>query len=328
MKPNRKIAWLAPVFFLPLFAVAQEEGYPFRLSNFKLDLYGGYARVAPSDFNSIADYEESYLQFYYVQRYSSLGPDFKVTAQRTGDDQFRHMTYITPWGGRIHYQLSPTLSISLGAQYLKGRQDSNVGMDISVTGGSGALTDQYENLEFGLSLSAWLPQLGAHFGWDLGPVFRPEIFILFGPMIVECRSFNTRQTARTDWDGYRLELSETVEMKGRKTTLSGELGGALRLHIAKFLDLFTEGSYIFRVADELKGPGWSQTVRKDSNLGESSFSSNWEGTWRLASYNTVTSWGQFRGSMPNNAYDWGPSYKRFSLDLSGIQLKAGLSIRL
>lgn len=99
MKPTRTIFLiLALIILAPLVADAQEEGYPFRLSNFKLEFYGGYAKLAPADFNTIADYEESYLQFYYVQRYAALGADYKVTTERTGDNRFGRLTSGVPWG--------------------------------------------------------------------------------------------------------------------------------------------------------------------------------------------------------------------------------------
>jgi hypothetical protein len=330
MKHSRLMFWLAAIIVLgPSLAGAQEEGYPFRLSNFKIEFYGGYAPVAPDDLNSLADYEESYIQFYYSQRYASLGSGYGVTTERTGDDRFRHLTYSIPWGGRIRYHLSPTLSLSLGVQNLQGKQDSRVQMNVAVLkDGSTYLTDSYENLGFGLSVSAFLPQLGAHFGWDLFRIFRTEIFIVFGPMFVECRAVSDRQTTMTDSDGYCSDLVETVEMKGRKTSLTGELGGTLRVRMASFLELFADGSYIFRECSELFGPGSSQTIRTESNSGESSDSSTWEGIWRLAYYDKRTSWGRFAGSVASNTVEWNYGFKRFILNLSGFQLKAGIAIRL
>jgi hypothetical protein len=330
MKKSRLIYWLLAVVILgPSFAGAQEEGYPFRLSNFWTELYGGYAPLTPKHFNTLADYEEAYLQFYYPQRYAPFSPGYNVTTERTGDDQFRHITKAVLGGGRLHYQLSPTLSLSFGAQYLKGKQDSRVGMNVAVRDGETVLlTDQYENTGFGLSVTALTPQLGAHFGWNLGPVFRPGLFILFGPMFVECRGVNSRHMTKIGPAGYASDIVETYEMEGRTTSLSGELGGSLHIRLAKFLELCAEGSYIFRLTDELFGPGSSRTVIKDSISGESSTSSNWEGQWNLAPYDTRTSWGRFAGTVANNAYEWSWGFKRFSLDLSGFQLKAGLAIRL
>jgi len=322
--------WLAALIVLgPLLAGAQEEGYPFRLSNFRIELYGGYAPLTPKHFNTLADYEESYLQFYYQQRYASFSPVYSVTTERIGDDRFRPLTKAILWGGRVHYQLSPTLALSLGAQYLKGNQDSRVGMNVAVRDAETILlTDQYENSGFGLSVTALIPQLGAHFGWDLTPVFRPEIFIIFGPMFVECRAVGNRHITKTGPAGYTLDLVEAYEIKGRKVALSGELGGSLHIRLAKFLDFFADGSYIFRGTTSLSGPGSSRTIIKDSISGESSTSSNWEGQWNLAPYDTRTSWGRFAGTVANNAYEWSWGFKRFDFDLSGFQLKAGIAIRL
>jgi len=330
MKKSRLIIWLAAIIALaPSLVSGQEQGYPFRLSNFWIELYGGYAPLAPKYFNTLADYEETYLQFYYPQRYAAFGPQYNVTTERTGDGQFKHIDKAVLWGGRLHYQLSPTLSLSFGAQYLKGNQDSRVGMNVGVRDGETVLlTDQYENAGFGLSVTAWAPQLGAHFGWNLGPVFRPGLFMLFGPMFVECRTVNSRHMTRTGPAGYVSDIVETYEMKGRRTSLSGELGGSLHIRLAKFLELCLEGSYVFRLFDDLSGPGSSRTDIRDSISGESSTSSNWEGQWNLAPYDTRTSWGRFAGTVASNAYEWSWGFKRFTLDLSGLQLKAGLAVRL
>lgn len=330
MKPTRTIFLiLALVILVPLVADAQEQGYAFRLSNFKLEFYGGYGKLAPADFNTIADCEESYLQFYYVQRYAALGADYKVTKERIGDDRFRRLTSGVPVGGRIRYEVSPTLSLSIGLQYFSGRQDSRVGMNVTVLDAeSNSLTDRYENNGFGLSAKAWIPQFGAHFGWDLFRIFRPEVFIVFGPLFVECRAVSDRHTTTIEPSGYRSDLVETEEMKGKKSGLSGELGGALRLHAAKFLEFFVEGSYIFRTVDEISGPGSSQTISSNSNSDETSTSSTWENIWRLFRFTTQKSWGSFTGETATNAYGRGPTMKKFGLDLSGFQLKAGLAIRL
>jgi hypothetical protein len=320
---------LALAILIPMVADAQEEGYAFRLSNFKLEFYDGYAKLAPADFNTIADYEESYLQFYYVQRYAALGADYDVTTERIGDDRFRRLTSGVPVGGRIRYEVSPTLSLSIGLQYFSGKRDSQVGMTVTVLeGGSNSLTDRYENNGFGLSVKAWSPQVGAHFGWDLFRIFRPEVFIVFGPMFVECRAVSDRHTTTIEPNGYRSELFETDEMKGKKSGLSGELGGALRFHAAKFLEFFAEVSYIFRTVDEVSGPGSSRTVISNSNSGETSTSSTWEKIWRVFPFTAQTSWGRFTEKTASNAYDICAGVMKFGLDLSGFQLKAGLGIRL
>lgn len=317
----------------PWSGFAQEKGYPFRLSNFKIEFYGGYAGIKPADFNTIADYEQSYLQFYHVQRYASLGPDYKVTSERTGDSQFRGLTSGVPIGGRIRYQFSPTMSVSIGLQYMSAKRDSKLGMNVTVSGENGSLNDRYDNNGFGLSVKAWIPQFGAHFGWDIFRIFRPEVFIAFGPVFMECRATNNRSLARIEPDGTFSNLIETSEMKGRKTSLSGELGGALCIHAAKFLDFLFEGSYSFRSGDEVTGSGWSQTVGNSSASGESSTSAKWEKTWLLHRYDSETSWGSFAGFVATNAVDWSEfdmisQVKKFGLDLSSFQLKAGFAIRL
>lgn len=333
---------LALAIVSPPAADAQEEGYRLSFKNFSLEIYGGYSGLNPDDFNISAYYEEAYLQFYYVQRFayfhSVYGDDYTAASRRTGDGRFKPITSGFPVGARIKYAFSPTLSVSIGAQYLNVTQDSRVGMIVDVQDSRGGyadspnlLTYQYQNSGFELSASAWILQAGAHLGWDLGSRFRVEAFVVGGPMYAQCRSISEQHATMTDQTGYRSNRVSSLEMKGSATGAAVELGGQLRFKAVSFLDLFLEGSYAFREVDKLKGPAWSKTTTEDSNTGQDASSASWNGQWSVVFYNASTAWGPFQAWNVSNdsggAYFYNSETRRFDLILSGLQLKAGFAVK-
>ena len=333
---------LAIFAFFPRTAEAQEEGYAFSLSNFSLELLGGYTGLNPKDLNAGAAYEEAYLQYNYVTRFNYYhelyGDDYQVTSSRAADARFETMKGSPLYGLRLRYNLSPTLGLSVGVQFLNRTQSSNVAMNVDVLdashsdgGTADSLSYQYQNPGFLLSFSAWSPQLAAHFGWNIGQALRFEILVAGGPLYARCRTVSERRTASTDRTGFRSETVYAVEMKGEAKGLSGELGGRAGLRLTSFLSFFVEGVFAFRAADGVQGAGWSRTVISDSNGSQESVTASWNGRWTFIRQNVTADWGRFQENLLQNQIEisgFGSNFQKFSIDLSGFQLKAGLAFRL
>lgn len=334
---------LAALVLIPLAARAQEDGYPFRLANFSFEFLGGATKLAPTDLNSIAAYEEAYLQYYYVTRFdyyrNLYGAAYQVQRTRTGDAQFNSVRDGLSYGARLRYNLSPSLGLSFGIQFLSTTQHSNVGMKVDVTDGSrdyvdygGTVSYQYQNSGFLLSATAWTPEFGAHFGWQIGSLLRLEILVAGGPLYVEFRSLNERRTTVTDASGYVSGSLARTDMTGKATGISGELGGRICAKTAGFLDFFIEGSYAFRNATYLTGPGMTQSVGFDSNALQDPVVASWSGEWIKVPASITSAWGKFSNYRATNQ-PVSPAYgstgaQKFTLDLSGFQLKAGVAIKL
>jgi hypothetical protein len=337
MNPRR---FAGPALALALFALlpaalfSQEEGYEFRLSNFVLELYGGACKINPDDLNNHPLYEEAYLQFYWVKYYDYLhsvyGNNYVVTSTRTGDGAFQSLKKAVPYGFRLRYQASPTFGLTLGVQFLDGTQLSNVGMTFDVQDRRPDYTDypnvrtvQYQNTGFTTQATAWMPELGAHFGWDFMTVLRWEISIAFGPVFAQCRTLNQRRIITTTADGFQSENVLVQEMKGSVTGLGGELGTGLFVRPLKYLRLFVEGSYIFRELGEMAGAGWSRSTYKDSNSVYDAATATWSGTWFLQTSSVTKNWGRFTPLYIQNQTEPLYGLRRFNPDLSGFQMKMG-----
>lgn len=229
------------------------------------------------------------------------------------------------------------MGLSIGIQYLNRTQNSNVAMNIDVMdsthgGGQniGALSYQYQNPGFLLSFSAWSPQLAAHFGWNIGQALRLEVLVAGGPLYAECRTVSERRTATTDQTGNRMDSLYALEMTGKATSASGEMGGRACLRLLSFLSVFAEGGFTFREVDEVSGTGSSRTTVSDSNGAQDPVTASWNGHWSLLLNDSTASWGRFRVYQPQNRVTTakGTPFMKFGVNLSGFQLKAGLSFRL
>ncbi len=337
MNPRR---FAGPALALAIFALlpaalfSQEEGYEFRLSNFSLEFYGGVCKINPDDLNNHPLYEEAYLQFYWVKYYDYLhsiyGDNFVVTSTRTGDSAFQALKKAVPYGFRLRYQASPTLGLTLGVQFLNGTQLSNVGMTFDIQDRRPDYTDypnvrtaQYQNTGFTTQATAWMPEFGAHFGWDFMSVLRWEISIAFGPVFAQCRTLSQRHSIITTADGYLTDRVYSQEMKGSVTGLAGELGTGLFVRPLKYLRLFVEGGYIFRELGELTGAGWTRSSFKDSNGVYDATTLSWTGKWFLQTSNVTQSYGRFTPLYIQNQYTMLAGVRRFNPDLSGFQVKMG-----
>jgi hypothetical protein len=332
---------LAALALIPRAAQAQEDGYPFRLANFSFEFLGGATKLAPGDLNTIAEYEEGYLQYYYATRFNYYhglyGDAYQVRSIRSGDAQFNSIRDGLSYGVRLRYNLSPSLGLSFGVQFLTRTQPSNVGMKVDVVDGSrdyvdygGTVTYQYQNSGFLLSASAWVPQLAAHFGWQLGGVLRLEILVAGGPLFVECRSLSERRLSVTDASGYQSGSLVRTEMTGKATGVSVELGGRICAKTAGFLDFFVEGSYAFRDATYLTGPSSSRSVVIDSNAEQDPVLQGWSGEWGAVKTDITSAWGKYSGFRVQNQFvsGMGVGVQKFDLNLSGFQLKAGVAVKL
>jgi len=344
----RRAVRISAAFVLPLLAVltllsgialAQEDGYPFRLSNFSLELLGGYSKINPSDFNALATAEEAYVKDRYTTRinyYRTLyGDSYQATVVRTGDSPFKPVKDALAYGFRLRYELSPSLGLSFGVQFVDRQQRSNVGVTVAIQDSDPAYAAAkgpegyaYQNSGFLLGVSAWVPEVAAHFGWEVGRVLRFEALIGGGPMFISCHSVNTRLTSTTDASGAVSSNLTTIDMSCKATGFSGELGGRIYAKTGGFLDFFAELSYSFREGAELSGPTSSQSIASDATGSTTSVTSSWAGTWNSLRTDVTSAWGKYSVIVPQNLYKTGTGFQKFILDLSGFQLKAGLTIHL
>ncbi|MDD8025754.1 MAG: hypothetical protein PHI34_04520 [Acidobacteriota bacterium] len=345
---HKSVAAVILVFVLILLASlparAQEIGYPFKWSNFRIELTGGWARISPKDLNRAVDYENAYLNHYYLDRYAYYddlyGDAYSARYVYSGAEKFESLRSITALGAAIRYQLSPTFALSLGVQSLRGAKSSGVGLDVVIDDARpeaefpGTSTASYANDDLTVSIKSWMPYLAANFGWDLFKFLRSEIFFLGGPIFGDVRAWNKRNESILAAEETVSSGSRTMELTGRATSIGIELGGQLRFKLFPFLEIYGQASYAFRQLNQIQGLYSLLMTSELPTASETLYTA--EGTWGVRLEKAGTPWGLF--SAQTLTTEWGTegwttdSYALgatgASVDLSGFHLTAGISIRI
>jgi hypothetical protein len=335
---------IAAVLLLPPAVRAQEQGYPFRWSNFRIELSGGWVGVQPGDLDKAVEYENAYLDHYYLDRYayyeSLYGEAYSAQFTYAGGREFLPLRSGTPLGAAVRYQASPTLGLSLGVQYLRGVQTSGVGLDVAIMderAGSelpGASTARYANDDLSLSVKTWMPYLAANFGWDLLKFLRTDIVIMGGPIFGDLRVWNEHHESVISAGETASSGSRTMELTGSSTSLAVEFGGRLEVKIFPFLHLYGQAGYAFRAFNDIHGLNSIRTATELPEASQSDYAL--QGPWGVNREDIMTLWGKFSAPILTTEFGanfWKSTFNAFGtapaeVDMSGLQLVAGLSIRL
>jgi|GEM_PF-1057389 len=340
------ILLLAAVLLAPAAASAQEKGYPFRWSNFRIEASGGWIGVNPGDLDRVVDYENAYVKFSFLDRYAYYdglyGDAYSAQFAYKGSQKFLPLRSGTPLQVALRYPASPTLGLSLGLRHFRGVQASGVALDVTVSDGRegselpGASLAGYANDDLTLSVETWMPFLAANFGWDLLKFLRTEIVVLGGPIFGDLRVWNERHESVTS-GGETVSLSSrSQEITGTETTLAVELAARLEIKIFPFLHVYGQAGYSFKTFNDIHGlnsirvaaelPTPSQTVYSQTGPWGVRLT-EWEAAWgKFSASGLTTSFGTDWSEVlfTHNAYGTAPA----EVNLSGLQLQAGLSIRL
>lgn len=348
---RQRIVFPALLSIMFLFATAataalQEARPSGRTSRWSFEFYGGLSSLHPADLNKMADYEESYFNFYHIQynKYLSnvYGSSYEILGiDHYGDEHFAPIKGAAATGFRVRYALDEALSFSFGVQYLGRTETSDVGLEVRFQNEGRDKMDyyksfimRYRSLGSRLTASAWIPQAGIHLGIALGGRWRAETFFALGILIARCQGvFDYQIHSDVTLPGsYESDYSYRYNIigKSKNWALAFEFGGRVSCAVARFLDFFIEVSRAVRDAGEVSGPGSSRSMFRDSNSHQDEFVQNWSGTWRVYNLDYQSAWGDFNSRYPVNYPGASASAltSPFRLNLSGYQIKLGLAVGL
>ena len=128
----------------------------------------------------------------------------------------------------------------------------------------------------------------------------------------------------TEGPGYRyMTYSNTgvLEEEGSGIGIALDLGGRLSYPIIRRFEIFLEASYTYQVVKSISGSG-----REERN----GRSATWDGQWSIKNETVAAAWGELESEFPTGYWPTNSEEDRlrdFELDLSGFQLKLGLSFR-
>lgn len=335
---NRRLFLVAVAFFISVFLGAE----PIRAGQAKektrslrLEIIGGIAAIRPHDLNLLADYYNAHPLFFYTRQYDYLraqyGSLFSYSLNRSGDAQLKSIRRGFPWGIRLRYSLSRTFSLSLGLEHLEANCLSSTSLRYQIEDRSGGLIQTFPREftagypDFFMGVSAWIPHAGLHLTKPLGKNWQAVGSLSAGPMLAHCRSVLETDFRYLYDSGYHSENHYLLEMKGKGTGWAVELSAELRRQLSRRCSLLLATGYAWRRAARIEGAGRDQSLNLDSNAIQDLVENSWQGRWRKKDAFVQRNWGQFTESIYGNYFSAGEAADNFVLDLSGLQLKVGLS---
>ncbi len=294
---------------------------------FQIEFYGGYTTLNPSDLNLFVSYDNGIQTFSYDAYLDYLQTNNQIQSWTKSQDQERQkIKNAFPLGARLKYHLNTTIAVSLGFKYLTSTHESDIELQYTRTDFD---NEQYrENLLYSpylLSTRAYIPLLGIHMMKKIKNALTMEGYLAGGPMYVECRFLSDWNyewwIQGTNYNWLTFQSSGMLEEKGSGTGIAMDVGGRVGYPLFKGLGIFLEGGYAYQVAKNISGDGIE--VRDDST-------ETWSGRWGIRRENISAPWGDLVLDLPNNYWPTNSDSKKlreFELDLSGFQLRLGLSLR-
>jgi hypothetical protein len=285
----------------------------------QVELYGGLAAIAPSDLNSIPESLAAYFRFYYVDRYDHYRKVGYIRDYETkSEGRLRSLRMGFPVGVRVRYRVASFLELSLGVRGFWGSVDSTYTTDVRVINRDGHRSDLrrvYDPLK--ISASGITPLFGLHLRRKVGNRIGLEAFLAGGPF------FGSILYSRKSHSESSGAVSDSfLEEKGRGVGIA--LDGGLRLEtpVSRDLALFIETGYAFQSAGGFKGEGLLRT---------GSGQQTWESEWGMKEDYLADYWGTLGLLTASNSWtteDTPLRRRDFRLDLSGVQVRLGIAVRL
>ena len=305
-------------------------------SKFQVELFGGFSTLNPKDLSGRVEYDQLYEDFYTELRYSYYHGIYGNFVSYSGrvDGEFKEIKRALPVGLRLKYRLNQALSVSLAFKYLSEKQDSRVTYEYDVrlvAPDAVQFYDEFallqENSPYSVSVKAYVPMVGVHYRLGNVRFLNLEAYLAAGPLFARCEFMRRRYASSLDSYDYRTEVDSSLEMAGKGTGLALEAGLQVSLKLVRNLYLLVEGGYAYQMVWKITGPESSETTTRDSNMAGYTDSASWDGPWTMVEGYLANEWGRFPFAYPTSQPRSGNA-PDFRLDLSGAQIRIGLSFRL
>jgi len=294
----------------------------------RAELFGGWGAMTPRDLNMRASRDESDVLFYYDDylRYRIRQGEIASFSKTDLGGNIRLIKSGLPFGIRIRYSLRSWLDVSLGLSGFKTQRtttNKNTYQVVGPNGGTTTLTHQFKN--YRLEAAGLIPMLGLHVGTRISRAFRLEGSFTGGPMFAACKyslTYHNQLPNRILSGDFSDTLDGFIEEEGVGAGLALEASLRAEYQVWDRFGIFIEGGYARRTASSFEGPG----TRIEGAERE-----NWEGEWGIKESVDTQPWGAFHSVWPSNGWlgfgDYFWRTRDFKLDLSGAQLRMGVSYR-
>jgi hypothetical protein len=182
-----------------------------------------------------------------------------------------------------------------------------------------------ESSPYSLFVKGYAPMIGIHYKIKGNRFLDFEAYLTIGPFFAECSYTRQHRYYKSNSYGYWYEQNVSYEIKGKGKGGAMDAGIRINLDVMKNIDLFIECGYAILKAYDFSGPGSKETVFNDVNSSGYTESTSWEGTWDIIRWEFNRPWGSWNANFPSNEY--GTDNTGFMLDLSGFQVRMGISYK-
>jgi hypothetical protein len=284
---------------------------------FQVEIQGGVSFLNPKDLNLFSRAEEQYNEIYFIQRHLGWQGYFL--------NDFPEISYALPAGVRVRYRLSERLSLSLGVEGFRRRENFSLAGEFSYSAGY-VLTEKKGYDRFHLGLAGWSMLGGVHYRFSAGDMTELEVGLAAGWTRAEF-SFASDWTYSVILDdaGYPFMSTDGGRLEGDGAGGGFLAQGMLRLSraLGRRFGIFLEASYTFSRLKSLTGSG------RETRLGIPG-ETTWEGRWGIKREEIVMPYLTDSVLVPANYWaGWvaGQRERDFVLDLSALRMSLGLYLR-
>jgi hypothetical protein len=289
---------------------------------FRIELYGGFSMLDPADLNLRSQTDEAIYYLYHDDYYDYLvsrGGGFSYT--KTRSDDFPRIKHAYSTGLRIKYHILNNFGVTLGFRYLQRNLEKEVINQISFPYAYGDYEYRDINSPYTLTIRGYVPFIGFFAEFPVKGKLKAGGFIEGGPLHAGCSfSFINYEEWYSDED-VLIEKSSVYYLEEEGSGSGIALTGGLRiaLDLGRFSP-FIEGSYAYQEIKELSGPG--------KEISGDLLEETWEGIWGIKQSTVEELWNVVTNEYPSNYWESGiAGHRDFLLDLSGFQIRMGISYR-
>ncbi len=315
---------------------ADENGRTGWTRGLSVDVYGGWSHVSSTDLDIQGRAEEQWHANRRLQGWDtthSLDARFAYSAVGERELSFAPLGDPVAAGLRLRRDMGKAIAVSVGLEYVVRDRVTDIDQSYRISDGRPNLraypseyTVQVRYPDYLVSVRAWAPALGFHVTQPLGRLGDLSLSVAGGPFFVRSRLVDESYVRTTYATGYWSESQSLREMEGKGSGWALDFGAQLRIGHLGPLALILEGGYAFRRSGPIDGSLRSEQRSVDSNAATDVSSGSSDGVWQVSTGRYTLPWGQYGEEtlgVRSNV-----TSRDFVLDLSGLQLRAGVSLSL
>lgn len=320
-------AWLG---FILAFGAAVSYAAPADSGRaFKLELFGGWNSLNPSDFNLITAADKTIQDTFFDQFYNSVYKNYSKKFEKNGD--LLPLRNAFPLGIRAAWQFHPHWTLTFGLEYLSRTKISTVAYAYSIFYNSSLyIYDKKDFPDYRIGVSAWTALVGLRYETPLFRTMTIGAYIGGGMAWLHCRqskewhwqySIQDYSYSGSQEPVVTFDQSGKIEELGSGNGIAAEAGLRLGWRCSSRWTLFCEAGFTFRRSGDISGTG-KEKIGAEEN--------NWDGIWYVAKEHISAYWKPGDIEYPSNRPETivTDKYRTFRLDLSGFQLRAGISLSI